>query len=181
MFYTRDLQKILLVSHSPFRGGSLLGQSSRSVLRPCRLDRNTDHWLVLDDFCNLTIWDIIDFSFAIMVASLPVFYRPLDGAFKYMRKVLVSRTWRTRSSTGQSYTSSIRKRIGTINYIASAMFDEPRNDTNKEGGKDVLLSSASHMGCNHERKLADEQRTSVWQSPRSEDIELAQMSAEERV
>lgn len=129
------------------------------------------------------IWDTIDFSFAIMVASLPAFYRPLDAAFKHLHELLRSRISRlSRRSTGRNSKFSIGTWIGSTNHTASSVSNDPRNDKDKEGGQDVLLSSASHMGWDHGRGLADGQRISIGQSPlKFDDVELAQMKLEERV
>ena len=115
----------------------------------------------------------MDFAFAIMVASLPALYRPLDTAFNRIRKLIrlrIPNFWRGR---GSSCKSSVRRLVSHKPYCAPSSFHELRTKNDAEGRKDILLSSPSHMSGYHQAAQMEGQPTVMACDRRSEDAETA--------
>lgn len=103
----------------------------------------------------------MDFAFAIMVASLPAFYRPFDAAIKSMRGLLEFIMPHILCNAGRSYRSSVRRLVKSKNCTTPSTFEDGQKDKDVEGGEDILLSSASHMGGYDEGGLANGQSAST--------------------
>lgn len=97
----------------------------------------------------------MDFAFAIMVASLPALYRPLDTVLDQMRKLVRSTIPRLWSSMGTSYKSSIRKLVGYKPHSDPSSCDERRSKSDLEGGNHILLSYPAPMSRYHQEGLME--------------------------
>lgn len=123
----------------------------------------------------------MDFAFAIMVASLPALYRPLDTVFDQIRKLVRSTMPRLWSSRGISYKSSIHKLVGEKPHPAPSSFDDRRGKSDIEGGNDILLSSPAHMSSYHQSGLMEGQLTVMACGQKLGYAELAHTDSEEHL
>lgn len=110
----------------------------------------TDLYSSIDRSHELLIWDTLDLTFAVLVASLPIFYRPLNYLYKSTRRVL-SLGGSTNRPSDKEHSSKLSSRAiaSRIRYIRGAKKQplESVDDLKTEDiGNTNLVTSASSMG-----------------------------------
>ena len=122
----------------------------------------------------------MDFAFAIMVASLPALYQPLDKAFDQIRKLVRSRIPRLWHGKGTRHKSSIRKLVGYKPRFPPSN-DDSRTKSDVEGGQDILLSSPAHMSRYHQAGLMEGQERVMACGYKLRDTDFTHNDSEERL